>query len=182
MFDKFGEFDSVEELNSRAEELKKEGKTKEIEAFAIENGFEPYVAEMYLSGTIPVLCPDPEDAALAKLSMEEKDMEMTGVIKDWAGYIEAQCMGNETMARAVRSKKKSLRGCLAELLVYALTHQKPVDRTVLQMAEKTVKDRKIDLKKEAGMEPAWLKHTKIGIMDMGTAKDLIRKYYTGEED
>lgn len=177
MFNRFGEFNTIEELNRKAEELKAEGKTEEIVQLAEENGFESYVADLYLEGEIPVLCQEPEDAAIAKLAVEQKDLNAEGVIKDWIAYIESQCIGNEAMARAVRRKKKSLRGCLAELLVYALTHQKPVDKKVLKMAEKAVKAQKIDLKKQAGMEPRWLQYTKVGIMDMGTAKDLIRKYY-----
>ena len=181
MFDKFGQLDSVEELNEKARQLKEEGKTEDIAVLAEENGFEDYVAEMYLEGTIPVLCPDPEDAALAKLTVEKADTQTDGVIGDWVSYIEAQCIGDTAMARAVRRKGKSLKGCMAELLVYALTHQRPVDGDILKRAEIIVKDRKINLKKEAGMEPAWLKHTKVGIMDMGTAKDLIRKYYLEEQ-
>lgn len=181
MFDVFGEFNTIEELNRKAEELKAEGKKEDIVRLATENGFEQYVADMFLDGEIPVLCPDPEDGALAKLAVEQKDLQTDGVIKDWVAYIEAQCIGNMAMARAVRKKKKSLRGCLAGLLVYALTHQRPVDKKILEMAEKSIKKDKIDLKKQAGMEPGWLQYTKVGIMDMGTAKDLIRKYYLGEE-
>ena len=59
MFDKYGEFNSIEELNAKAADLKTEGKTKELEELAQENGFDQYVAELYLAGEIPELCPDP---------------------------------------------------------------------------------------------------------------------------
>lgn len=177
MFDKYGNFDSVEEMNWAAEKLANQGKDDEVKDLARENGFEDYVAEMYLSGDLPSLCPDPADAATAKLAIEKKEMKITGVLNDWINYIEAQCVDDEKVARAVRSKKKSLVGCLAELMLYSLLNQHPVETSVLEIVERKVKDQKIDLKKTAGIEPAWLKYTRIGIMDMGTARKLIRDYY-----
>lgn len=60
MFDLFGEFDSVEELNLAAEGLLKEGDTESVLRLAEENGLDPEDAEDYIHG---------ESAQLASLSM-----------------------------------------------------------------------------------------------------------------
>ena len=40
MFDKFGEFDSAEELNAKAAELKAAGEEKRLVELALENGLD----------------------------------------------------------------------------------------------------------------------------------------------
>lgn len=47
MFDKFGEFDSAEELNKAAEGLKEEGDKESLIELAKENGIDPEDAEDY---------------------------------------------------------------------------------------------------------------------------------------
>ena len=41
MFEKFGNFDSYEELNKAAEGLKREGGVESLKALSIENGLDP---------------------------------------------------------------------------------------------------------------------------------------------
>lgn len=60
MFDKFGEFDSVEELNRTAEGLLKEGDTESLLQLAEENGLDPEDADDYIHG---------DSGRLASLSM-----------------------------------------------------------------------------------------------------------------
>ena len=50
MFDKFGEFNSAEELNMAAEGLLKEGDTKSLKELAEENGIEIEDVEDYIAG------------------------------------------------------------------------------------------------------------------------------------
>lgn len=47
MFDKFGEFDSAEELNKAAEGLKEEGDKESLIELAKENGIDPEDTEDY---------------------------------------------------------------------------------------------------------------------------------------
>lgn len=178
MFDVYGEFDSAEEINARADELLNAGVRQGVIDLARENGIPEEMAQMYLDGESPILC-DISTAAIGKIEMERQETVLEGVLEDWISYIEAQAMEDDEVACAVRSKKKSLNGCIAELLLASLRNQKQVDKAILAIVEKRVKEEKIDLKKETGMDPRWLQHTRVGFPGMGAAKRMIRKYYLG---
>ena len=81
-------------------------------------------------------------------------------MNDWEAYIEILCSESENIALAVRSKKKTLVGCIAELLKYSWEHAKTTDSRIL---------------KTAGVNGM----VKLGIPGMGTAKKIIREYYGG---
>ena len=53
MFDKFGEFDSVEELNKKAAELKAADNEKELIVLAEESGLTRDDAEDYMDNCVP---------------------------------------------------------------------------------------------------------------------------------
>ena len=55
MFDKFGEFNSVEELNAAAEGFRNEGDLESLMALAQENGLDPDDAQDYVDGIIDKL-------------------------------------------------------------------------------------------------------------------------------
>lgn len=178
MFDTYGEFDSFEEINARADELMNAGVRKGIIDLAKENGIPEEFAQAFIDGDIPYLC-DAATAAVGKIEIERQETVLEGVLEDWISYIEAECQEDEELARAVRSKKKSLNGCIAELILASLLNQKQVDKAIMDIVEERVKEEKIDLKKQTGIEPRWLQYTKLGFPGMGAAKKLIRKYYLG---
>lgn len=178
MFDRFGEFDSAEEINAKAEELFNAADYKGLMQLTKENGIPEAFAECYRQGDLPQLT-DAMTAAIGKIEMEREETVLEGLLEDWISYVESECMEDEELARAVRSKKKSLKGCIAELLLESLLNQKQVDKDILAIVEKMVKERGIDLKKQTGMDPNWLKYTKIGMPGSGRAKKLIRSYYLG---
>lgn len=178
MFDTYGEFDSFEEINARADELMNAGVRQGITDLAKENGIPEEFAQAFIDGDIPYLC-DAATAAVGKIEIERQETVLEGVLEDWISYIEAECQEDEDLARAVRSKKKSLNGCIAELILASLLNQKQVDRAIMDIVEERVKEEKIDLKKQTGIEPRWLQYTKLGFPGMGAAKKLIRKYYLG---
>lgn len=178
MFDTYGEFDSFEEINARADELMNAGVRKGIVDLAKENGIPEEFAQAFIDGDIPYLC-DAGTAAVGKIEIERQETVLEGVLEDWISYIEAECQEDEDLARAVRSKGKSLNGCIAELILASLLNQKQVDRAIMDIVEKRVQEEKIDLKKQTGIEPRWLQYTKLGFPGMGAAKKLIRKYYLG---
>lgn len=178
MFDTYGEFDSFEEINARADELMNAGVRKGIVDLAKENGIPEEFAQAFIDGDIPYLC-DAATAAVGKIEIERQETVLEGVLEDWISYIEAECQEDEELARAVRSKKKSLNGCIAELILASLLNQKQVDKAIMDIVEKRVQEEKIDLKKQTGIEPRWLQYTKLGFPGMGAAKKLIRKYYLG---
>ena len=178
MFDTYGEFDSFEEINARADELMNAGVRQGIIDLAKENGIPEEFAQAFIDGDIPYLC-DAATAAVGKIEIERQETVLEGVLEDWISYIEAECQEDEDLARAVRSKGKSLNGCIAELILASLLNQKQVDKAIMDIVEERVKEEKIDLKKQTGIEPHWLQYTKLGFPGMGAAKKLIRKYYLG---
>ena len=161
MFDKFGEMGSAAEINELAGNLKAEGDTKSVKLLASENGIDEEVANAYIEGIIPVLC-DEMSAALGKLNVEAKEVKAEELISDWCEYIRQRCFEEPAMAAAVRSKEKSLNGCIASLLKWSFGHQRPVDSKIL---------------KAAGVNAG---RVTFGIPGMATAKKLISEYYLGK--
>ena len=161
MFDLFGEFDSMEELNQSAEGLREEGDLVNLQKLAEENGIPAEIAQMYGEGDLDLLCEDAATAALGKLTVEAAGMKLEGILSDWRAYIEGQCLEDEAFARQVRKKGKSMEGCLAALLMWSFKHQMPVDRKILTAAKVTAA--KVTL----------------GIPGMGQARQIIREYYMG---
>lgn len=159
MFEKFGEFDSAEELNKTAAGLKAEGDMESLVLLAVENGLDKEDAEDYMDGCMEELA-NPLMAAQGKLNVEEKELQPYGIMIDWLSYIRATCMEHEEMQAAVRRTGKSLKDCMAALLTYSLKNAKPVDN---------------DIMKKAGVNG----NCKLGIPDMGKAKEIIKKYYLG---
>jgi len=118
MFEKFGEFNSHEELNLAAEGLFNEGDMDSIRRLAQENGIEVEIVNLYIEGEIPELC-DAMIAAAGKLNIEKLEKS----IKDYNNkipadpiveYLLARCEQVE-LAKAIRRKEKSLAGCLAHI-------------------------------------------------------------------
>ena len=73
MFDKFGEFDSFEELNKAAEGFLKEGDLDSIRALAEENGLDKEEAEDYIEGYVPELA-TLYSAAFGRLTVEREKL------------------------------------------------------------------------------------------------------------
>ena len=161
MFDRFGEFDSAEEINETAVNLRREGDTESIKILAKENGIDEDVAEVFIEGTLLYLC-DNMTAAIGKLEVEEKDLKAKEIMADWTDYIKARCFEDENMAKAVRRKDKSLKGCIGALLTWSFKNQIPVDK---------------DIMKAAGVTAG---RCTIGIPGIGTAKKIITEYYLGK--
>lgn len=161
MFDRFGEFDSAEEINETAVNLRKEGDTESIKILAKENGIDDDVAEVFIEGSLLYLC-DNMTAAIGKIDIEAQDLKVKEIMADWADYIKARCFEDENMAKAVRRKDKSLKGCIAALLTWSFKNQIPVDK---------------DIMKEAGVKAG---RCTLGIPGIGTAKKIITGYYLGK--
>ena len=165
MFEKFGEFDSIEEINKTAEGLKEEGDLESLKAMAAENGIHPDDVDDYIHGVEESLVPNPVSGALAKIQLEvdgnKKLFEDQELISDWIGYIKAEAQGNEIFARAVRRKGKTIVGCVGLILKWAFGNQVELDRELI---------------KAAGVNA---NKVTFGVPGMRTAKKLIREYYLG---
>ncbi|MDE7422127.1 MAG: hypothetical protein K2N51_00260 [Lachnospiraceae bacterium] len=73
MFDKFGEFNSVEELNMAAEGFLKEGDTESLYALAEENGIDKEDAEDYVNGDTEVFATS-SMAVYGRIAVQEKEI------------------------------------------------------------------------------------------------------------
>lgn len=161
MFEKFGEFDSYEEINELADNLLNEGDTESIKIVAKENGIEEDLVELFIQGDIPFLC-DPLEAALGKIKVECEELKPKEIMEDWVEYLKSQCMEDDQIAHQVRGKGKSLKGCIAALLKWSFGNQQPIDKDII---------------KAAGVSAG---RVTLGIPGMGRAKKIIRDYYLGE--
>lgn len=161
MFERFGEFDSAQDINETAVNLRKEGDTESLKVLAKENGIDEDTLEVFLDGTLIYLC-DEMTAAIGKIEVETKEVKCAEIMEDWVEYIKAQCFEKPEVARAVRKKGRSLSGCIAELLTWSFKHQNPVDQKIMKAAGVT-----------AG-------RCTLGIPGMATAKKIITEYYLGQ--
>lgn len=73
MFDKFGEFDSAEEINKAAKGFKDEGDFNSIYALAEENGIDKEDAEDYVAGDVEELA-TPAMATMGRLEVEKREI------------------------------------------------------------------------------------------------------------
>lgn len=163
MFEKFGEMGSYEEVNLAAEGLKKEGDKESLYALAEENGVDKEDAEDYLLGYTQELIPNAISGALAKLKVEisknTKLYEGQELINDWISRIRMKIMEEDVFARSVRSKGKSLKGCIASILKWSFANMVTLDG---------------ELVKAAGVNAG---RVALGVPGMRTASELIDKYY-----
>lgn len=161
MFEKFGELNSFGEINELAENLFNEGDTESLRAMAKENGIQSDFVDMYLQGEIPALC-DQLTAALGKIDVEVAELKPKEIMEDWVEYLRGQCMENELLAFNVRKKGKSLKGCIAALLMWSFKNQQTVDKDII---------------KAAGVSAG---KVTLGIPGMARAKQIITDYYMGK--
>lgn len=159
MFDIFGEFDSFEEINATASGLKAEGDLENIKVLAKENGIDEYDAEDYIEGVYDTLC-NAQTAAFGKIDIEVAELKPYEIMNDWINYIKQQISDYDEVARSVRKKGKSIKGCIGKLLKWSFDNAVDVDKDIL---------------KAAGVSTA---RVKLGIPGMGKAKEIIMDYYT----
>ena len=160
IFDKFGECGSADEINELAKNLLTEGDKASIGILAEENGIPMEYAQMFISGEIPVLC-DASTAAIGKIEIEARELNPQDIMIDWVDYIKAVCLEDEDMAKAVRKKGKSLKGCIGKILEWAFKNQHEVDKDIIKAAG--VKAGRITL----------------GMPGQAKVRELIRAYYGG---
>ncbi|WP_320959067.1 hypothetical protein [Hungatella effluvii] len=161
MFDKFGEFDSADEMNRAAAAQRKEGDNEAILAIAEENGIDREDAMDFIDGCVAAFV-TPLMAAYGKLDIEAKELKPYEIMEDWLQYIKLRCAEEPEMAVAVRRKGKSLKGCIAALLEWSMKNQRPVDSEILKAVRINYK-------------------VTLGIPGMGRAKKIITEYYMRKE-
>lgn len=161
MFERFGELESAKEINELAVNLFNEGDMESLRVMAAENGIPEVFVELFCDGEIRELC-DPMTAALGKIEVESAELQPKEIMEDWVEYLRGQCMENELLAFNVRKKGKSLKGCIAALLMWSFKNQKTVDKGII---------------KAAGVSAG---KVTLGIPGMARAKQIITDYYMGK--
>ena len=166
MFDKFGEFDSVAEINNTAKRLLEEGNTEEVKELAAENGISKEDAEDYIDGITDTLATSLM-AAIGKLDLEHKEYEIDGILQDWEMQVREMCMQEDVMRDAVRRKGKSLRDCMAELIAFSFKNKKQVSNKIASVTKVEHNG-----KTEPIRTPLYL-----GVPTRKDAKIIIKDYY-----
>lgn len=159
MYGKFGEFDSYEEINRAAAAQLKEGDEEAVYGIAEENGIDREDAEDFCTGAIKELT-TPELAAIGKLDIEAKELELKGIMADWKNMIAEQCMENQDLALGVRRKGKRLEECMGNILKASFEKKEEVHKKIVGAA---------------GLNPP----LHIGIPGKAEVRKIIESYYLG---
>ena len=101
MFELFGEFDNIEEMNETAVNLRKEGDMESIRKLAQENGLDKEIADAFIEGDMLYLF-DEMSAAIGKIEVEAKELKPVQIMEDWVEYIKVKCFEDEAVAKAGR--------------------------------------------------------------------------------
>lgn len=166
MFDKFGEFDSAEEINKAALKMRNEKNEESLLGLCEENGIDKEEAEDFMDGCIDELV-NPLMAALGKLKVEKEDLKLAGVLNDWVDELRNMCMESEEFARAVRKKGKGLDGYIALTAETGYKNRAIVDRRIVKKTDQ--------VKKIIGDH-----EFSIGIPDKAERRKLANEYYLGK--
>lgn len=160
MYERFGEFDSAEEINETAVNLRREGDTESIKVLAKENGIDEEIAKYFIEGDLLFLC-DKVTAAIGKLEIEAETMKCAEIFEDWVTYLKTQSIENENLAIAIRKKGKTLAGAITALLKWSFNHKTKIPE---------------EIKKAAGISG----NCELGMPGQARAKKIMTDYYLGE--
>lgn len=166
MFEKFGEFNSSEELNKAALAQREEGDEEALKILAKENGIDEDEVEDFMDCCMDELV-TPLTAAVGKLDVEVEALHIKGILKDWVDELKMRCMNDEDFAKAVRQKGKDLAGYIALTAETGYKNRAVVDKKIVEKC-KTIKG--IIGNHEFS----------IGIPDAATRKVLAQEYYLGK--
>lgn len=161
MFEKFGEFDSAEEINAKAAELKTLGDRAALKELAEENGLDPEDAEDYADGIIEELC-TVFMAAQGKIKVEMEAMKLTREFEMLTDELLVEIQDLK-LAAGVRRKGKSLAEYLAKVIDKgykdAITPPKEI------------------LDKVTAVPKQYLQHLKTGMPNKAERKAIMAEYF-----
>lgn len=124
LFDKYGEFGSVEELNQAAAGLREEGDIEGLKELARENGIDPYEVEDYVDGVSDELATQ-ITAALGRMRVELETLEGSAEVmcRFYSVFAISATMENEEVAKGIMKKGARLKGIYDALYAYAMKHR-----------------------------------------------------------
>lgn len=176
MFEKYGEFDSAEEINAKAAELKQTGDKQALIDLALENGLDKELAEEYWDRdengieVEDIMSDDfccAEEAALGKIMIERKKLGITREFEILADELETEIIEDARkkgpLAAGVRRKGKSLAEYLAKVIDKgykdAITPPKEI------------------LDKVTAVPKQYLQHLKTGMPNKAERKAIMAEYF-----
>lgn len=118
LFEKFGEFDSWEEINRAAAAQKEQGDDEAVKTIAKENGIDEMDAQDFLDGALSELC-TPMTAAIGKLDAEAEALQLPMMMQMWKDTINgmfASSDGDQLMI-GVRRKGRRLAELFGKMIV-----------------------------------------------------------------
>lgn len=160
LYEKFGEFDSAEEINRAAAAQLAEKDYEALKELAKENGIDEQDVNDYIDGMFPSLCNETM-AAEGKINVEKKYLGLTEALEDYANWIIQEAMEDKELAKAVRKKGKSLAGALGAVLKKAWEIKENIHEDILKAAG--IKGQRVES----------------GSPGMRTTTKLMREYYLG---
>lgn len=124
LFSRFGEFDSVEELNKTAEGLKEEKDFDSLKELAEENGIEKCDVDDYINGITQELAVQ-ITAAMGRLKVElaSLDGQAGEMCKFYAKFAEEIAIGRKDVAAGIMKKGARIKGIYDQLYQYASKHK-----------------------------------------------------------
>ena len=167
MFERFGEFDSADEINRKAKELLEAADTDAILTLAAENGIDTEDADAYITGEEECLA-TPLMAATGKLLVEGRDLQLEGKLIDWQNLVLFLCAEDRRVCDGVRRKGKSLCECISAMISDSFD-------TKTRVSDKIVNATKV--KHNGKLEPLRGPLYLDGLTN-ARAKQIIRDYYT----
>lgn len=163
LFEKFGEFDSAEEINRAAKAQLEQGDTEAVKLIAWENGIDEMDAEDFISGDLPELCTE-LSAALGKLEIEKTYLDIKDMTYgSWVAAIQIMLSENPELCRAYRRKEKRLAVILAMATVKCSKTRTNAPHMIVEEAKKLDKNIPSPLP--------------MGAISIGDFKQLVREYY-----
>lgn len=133
MFEKFGEFDSAEELNTMAATAMEQGETAKVLELAKENGINELDAQDYIDGMSAELC-TPLMAAIGKLELEKAELKLPAMMEGMVMMVQGMFETEPELVVAVRKKGKKLAEVLGKILKACSENRKPVPGEVAKAA------------------------------------------------
>lgn len=168
LFEKYGEFDSAEEINRAAAAQKAEGDFEAVYQIAEENGIDRDDAQAFIDGEEEELCNDLM-AAYGKLKVEAEYYEFKGVMEDWLSELRQECTDSPELARNVRRKGRSLAGYAVRLIEDSFHNKVIVHKDIQNKCSKAIKD-------IMGTHPLT-----IGSTNLKGRKRIMKSYYGGDK-
>ncbi len=163
-YEKFGEFDSWEEINRAASAQKAEGDFEAVKAIAEENGIDEMDVQDYLDGMMPELC-TPLTAANGKLDVEAAGLNLPMMMQMWVDHIRGMLAGDDddSLKKGIRRKGKNMAELFGKLIVETSRTRKNTPAEIVTAARKI--DKSI---------PSTLP---IGDISKKRFEEMVREYY-----